>query len=179
MDIVGRIKYFLNEKNLTVSQFADGCGISRPTVSQLLNGRNKKVSDEIISKIHAAYPALSISWLMFGEGEMMIETSAIEEENAELRENSLFGARFDDGTEYENLVNSSNNNGVATSGFNSVANPQNFPSAINKNLSQCNTTCQAAEPIKVVSAKVEKPLRSVTKIIVYYSDNSFEEFVHK
>lgn len=73
MDLVNRLKFFLEKNNIAISQFADTCGIPRPTLSQILNGRNKKISDELISKIHAAYPALSILWLMFGEGSM--ETS--------------------------------------------------------------------------------------------------------
>lgn len=70
MDLVNRLKFFLEKNNIAISQFADTCGIPRPTLSQILNGRNKKISDELISKIHAAYPALSILWLMFGEGSM-------------------------------------------------------------------------------------------------------------
>ena len=75
MDIVQRIKAFISSSGISVSQFADTSFIPRPTVSQLLNGRNKKVSDEIITKIHKAYPKLSISWLLFGEGEMYISQS--------------------------------------------------------------------------------------------------------
>lgn len=66
-----------------ISQFADTCGIPRPTMSQILNGRNKKISDELISKIHSAYPQLSVLWLMFGEGEMLTSSNiqASEAEN--------------------------------------------------------------------------------------------------
>ena len=71
MDFVNRLKFFMENGNITISQFADTCRIPRPTMSQILNGRNKKVSDELISKIHAAYPELSVLWLMFGEGEML------------------------------------------------------------------------------------------------------------
>lgn len=70
MDIVSRLKQFIESHGIAVTQFADTCRIPRPTLSQLLNGRNKKVSDEIISKIHTAYPSLSMMWLMFGEGNM-------------------------------------------------------------------------------------------------------------
>ena len=72
MDIVSRLKLFLQESGIAYSQFADNCEIPRPTLSQLLNGRNKKVSDEIIAKIHRAYPALNIMWLMFGDGDMLV-----------------------------------------------------------------------------------------------------------
>lgn len=61
----------MDSAQVTISQFADRCGIPRPTMSQLMNGRNKRISDEVISKIHNAFPDLSILWLMFGEGEMV------------------------------------------------------------------------------------------------------------
>lgn len=75
MDIVSRLKQYLDQCQVSVTQFADACGIPRPSVSQLLNGRNKKVSDEVISKIHAAYPDLSMMWLMFGEGNMVTDSN--------------------------------------------------------------------------------------------------------
>lgn len=76
MDIISRLKEFLKQNGISNSQFADTCDIPRPTLSQLLNGRNKKVSDEVISKIHSAYPALNIMWLMFGDGEMFVSEAA-------------------------------------------------------------------------------------------------------
>lgn len=75
MDFVNRLKFFMDKENITSSQFADSCRIPRPTMSQILNGRNKKISDELIAKIHAAYPRLSVLWLMFGEGDMAINSN--------------------------------------------------------------------------------------------------------
>ena len=71
MDIVDRLNMFLDSSGISSSKFADACGIHRPTLSQLRNGRNKKVSDEVIKKIHDAYPSLNVMWLMFGDGEMI------------------------------------------------------------------------------------------------------------
>ncbi len=70
MDIATRLKQFMAAKNIASSQFADSADIPRPTLSQLLNGRNKKISNELIGKIHDAFPTLNVLWLMFGEGEM-------------------------------------------------------------------------------------------------------------
>lgn len=75
MDIVSRLKLFMNNAGISSSQFADTCDIPRPTLSQLLNGRNKKVSDEVIGKIHRAYPTLNVMWLMFGDGDMLLNGS--------------------------------------------------------------------------------------------------------
>lgn len=76
MDIVSRLKTFIDYLGIPVTQFADNCGIPRPTLSQLLNGRNKTVRDELIAKIHAAYPQLSVMWLMFGEGDILTADKA-------------------------------------------------------------------------------------------------------
>ena len=56
MDIVNRLKLFMDSESIGSTQFADACKIPRPTLSQILSGRNKKISDEVISKIHEAYP---------------------------------------------------------------------------------------------------------------------------
>lgn len=84
MDLVNRLKFFMDSQNIGISQFADSCMIPRPTMSQILNGRNKKISDELITKIHVAYPQLSVLWLMFNEGPMVMNenTRLSEPQNA-------------------------------------------------------------------------------------------------
>ncbi len=91
MDLVNRLKFFLEENKIAISQFADKCRIPRPTLSQILNGRNKKVSDELITKIHEAYPDLSVLWLMFGEGEMVTSANTRFSEPS----NALYGTDSD------------------------------------------------------------------------------------
>ena len=71
MDLVSRIEMFMEYKGVSRSQFADTCGIPRPNLTQLLNGHNKKVSDDLLKRIHSSYPELSMMWLVFGEGDML------------------------------------------------------------------------------------------------------------
>lgn len=73
MAIVERLKTYMEFLKLSVSQFADAAQIPRPTLSQILSGRNKKISNEILSKLHDAYPLLNISWLLFGDGSMQMD----------------------------------------------------------------------------------------------------------
>lgn len=75
MDIASRLKQFMAANGIASSQFADNADIPRPTLSQLLNGRNKKISNELITKIHEAYPGLNVLWLMFGEGNMECDSN--------------------------------------------------------------------------------------------------------
>lgn len=70
-DLVSRIEMYMEYKGVSRSQFADTCGIPRPTLTQLLNGHNKKVSDDLLKRIHSSYPDLSMMWLVFGEGDML------------------------------------------------------------------------------------------------------------
>lgn len=70
-----RLKLFMDAVGLTSSQLADRCGIPRPSMSSILSGRNKKISDTLIGQIHSVFPQLSVLWLMFNEGEMFLPSS--------------------------------------------------------------------------------------------------------
>lgn len=126
MDLVSRLKQYLDSRQISVTQFADECSIPRPTGSQLLAGRNKKVSDEIISKIHLAYPDLSIVWLMFGEGDMVtnanIKTSEPQNsDNQPLQPSELnINQEFTTSSGFANTISeneSEKNSDVVSSGF--------------------------------------------------------------
>ncbi len=123
MDLVSRLKHYLDSRQISITQFADECGIPRPTGSQLLAGRNKKVSDEIISKIHSAYPNLNIVWLMFGEGNMMtdgnieISEPQISPISASAHQQSPINQQIDFGLDFDEtpLQNSSEKSVATTS----------------------------------------------------------------
>lgn len=193
MDIVSRLKDFLSYINIPSTQFADNCGIPRPSFSQLLSGRNKKVSNELIGKIHEAYPMLSILWLMFGQGDMLVENSMqfSQRQNAPDLGNS--GDQSVDNQESDVEIDfsdsftkkSSNNSEGASIDF-SVANLEenmvsgddsnvatpasdNFTKAKGENSGGKNV----ASPITLNPGSAKK----IVNIIVYYSDNSFESFV--
>ena len=80
MDVSQRLDLYRQSINLTISQMADMAGIPRPTLWQFLNGRNKRLSDDMTAKLHAAYPDLNVMWLLFGEGSM------VNDENIEISE---------------------------------------------------------------------------------------------
>lgn len=76
MDIIARLNEFVSQRKLSPSQFADILGIPRPSASQILSGRNKKISNEFLGKIHNAFPDLDLMWLMFGEATKTPSSSA-------------------------------------------------------------------------------------------------------
>lgn len=172
MDLVERLNIFTKSQGISSSMLADSCGIPRPTVSQLLNGRNKKISDEIISRIHRIYPQLSIMWLMFGEGDMLVSENNqfLEPQNgtndgfsqsypAESQQGSLF-------TNTESPVqNSATDNSSPISGIiNMMSNGEK------NNIFIENTDKKDSISITTDSHK------KITNIVVFYSDNSFQSF---
>lgn len=155
MDIVSRIKTFLSENGIANSIFADKCDIPRPTLSQLLNGRNKKVSNEILDKIHIAYPELSMMWLIFGEGDMLSEIgqNITTPPSHQLNENEEFS---------NNLFSDSNNT--------SEKNPESMSQvlqSISRNFEKNKNNTKRDE---------NGCTKKIVNVMVFYSDNSFESF---
>lgn len=168
-----RLKHFMDTIGVASSQFADSCEIPRPSFSQLLSGRNQKVSDVLIKKIHSVYPELSIIWLMFGEGSMLSGTAErsgnandandadhndIPEKNADDNENNPTIGKRD--CEYSNL-------GALTTTQVSIQ------SALQQRLEESNRIMELQMQIE----NLQKNPRKVTQITVYYDDSTFETFV--
>ncbi len=173
MDIVTRLKKFLDNTGISNSQFADTCVIPRPTLSQLLNGRNKKVSDEVIAKIHRAYPSLNIMWLLFGDGEMLLggkdqlnASEAYADDSAHDTgandEPGLVAISFDD--------DHSDGYRPAAKSSQRVATPPSMSEAIQNIM---RSTAAAGRSSKRGNETAD---RRVVKMLVFYNDGRFDEF---
>ncbi len=68
--MVDRIRALLLARQLSPTQFADAIGVARPIVSHIMSGRNKP-SLEVVQKVLAAFPDLSMPWLLNGSGPML------------------------------------------------------------------------------------------------------------
>lgn len=192
-DSIGiRLKLFLDASGLTSTQFADMCGIPRPSFSQILSGRNKKVSDVVLRLIHRGFPSLSMNWLLFGEGPAKVVSETREGKTVgqsspvpanigeEIFDSSPFHVE-----EAENEAGfSSENSPLPTYG----KKPQNYP-VHNALTSTENTTNSAdgkdfTQEIRIQDLRqqienMRKKPRKVTQITVYYDDSTFETFVPK
>lgn len=134
--IIMRLSYFLDKKKISKSQFADTCGIPRPTVSQLFSGKIRKVGDDIINTIHETFPEIPMMWLLFGDGE-----------NPKFLPN--------ESKPHENLI------------FDACSQS----SMVNTNVVATGEISERVIPIK--------PNKEISKIVVFFTDNSFEEYYMK
>lgn len=190
-NVAFRLKGFIDSQGLSSSQFADLCGIPRPSLSQLLTGRNKKISDILVGQIHKAFPSLSILWLLFGEGEMLTPDK---EESAET--SSSIDANPSDG--YSGF---SETYPGQRQGLNSIQNPSDFSvfsgnrpdSSKDSNLKALEDEGKYKKLLDSLRVESERKIselqaqldnlkaspRKVAQITVYYDDSTFETFYSK
>lgn len=160
-----RLKGFIDYLGISSSQFADQCGIPRPSLSQLLNGRNKKISDVLVGQIHAAYPELSVLWLMFGEGDMLVKAP-----------------QDDSNEEYSVAEGNYKESSVVDSEDLQRQETSNCVKGLSRDLSNSKLEDFIAEQeqtIKELKKEIElmkKSPRRVAQITVYYDDSTFETF---
>lgn len=177
-----RLKVFMESLGMQSSQFADLCEIPRPSFSQLLSGRNQKVSDVLIRKIHAAFPDLSITWLMFGEGVMLNSKIPESDFSADGLHSSGKNA-LPDNPDANNpaknpseFVNSPHSPSVSSEypNLKPLTDPSTIPhNAIFQQLEESKKILELQTQIE----KLQKNPRRVVQITVYYDDSTFETFI--
>lgn len=169
MDIVSRLSTFMETHGIGSTQFADACGIPRPTLSQILSGRNKKISDAVIAKIHSAYPRLSVLWLLFGEGSMEISSGGSVEPPV--------SHTYDDGgspTYQKPLLTADPVESQEEIGGLFGADPLIFDDEEAENEASKASGQGSQEPVVTIPADGSK---SIVNIMVFYSDNSYQSFI--
>lgn len=144
MEIRGRIKVILEREQLSQVEFSERTAIKPATLNHVLTGRNN-ASREVIEKILESFPWYNEDWLVLGQGAML--TDAAKEKIQSEHSRSLF-------PDFQSPVSS-------------VAAP--------RTPSTPTSTASALPPTErsVRETPPQSP-RKIAKIIVYYTDNTFE-----
>jgi len=176
-NVAVRLKLFMDKIGMSNSEFADQCGIPRPTLSQLLSGRNKKVSDILVGQIHRRFPVLSIVWLLFGEGDMFLNSSRDDVPDAEndhlLSDTSTFS---------DNLFDfSSQDWKLSPVGQNRRENTEDNGLTYARDSASTRMNTREVEDLEKSALrheieKMKENPRKVVQITVYYDDSTFETF---
>ena len=168
MEEIERVRKIMVQLQLNSAQFALEIGIQGSTLSHLLNGRNKPSLD-VLKKVLSRYPNINSDWLIMGIGAMYRGEKDSQTPN-------LFA--FQDETvslptvsapismpKFEPPVAPIQQPKVYAEPKSIVSAPEN-PSAL-------PTELNSVMPV----VNVETTAKSVRKIIVYYTDNTFQEFL--
>ena len=143
-----RIRVILEKEKLTSKQFAALTDMQVSNVSHLLSGRSNP-SLESTQKILTAFPSINPEWLLFGKLPMY--------KHEKLVQYDLFGQPI------ENEPNLQTSESL---------NQPNLPvietqHAVNQ---------QIVHDVVVKEVVKEIPAKKIQRIVVYYTDNTFEEF---
>ena len=143
-----RILKFLTQEGLSATKFADEIGVQRSGVSHILSGRNNPGFD-FIQKILSRYKNLSAEWLIMGTGPMFKKSD--QPDLFSVQEKPPFLAKPD---QTETALKS------------------DFSPFKNKILSPQEADISKS-PVSTAEIKLS---REVEKIVIFYSDMSFEEY---
>ena len=143
-----RLHKLLDSEQLTPAKFAEILGVQRSAISHILTGRNNP-SYDLISKIILKFPALNSDWLITGKGNMY----------KTLVQGSLFDFDTPKKDEISDKVTPIRpaEQILVTDVKNEVEAPKN----------NSDTSVK----------KLESASRMVKRIVVFYTDNTFEEFI--
>lgn len=153
-----RIKLIMDNEHLTPSAFADKLQLGRAVISHILNGRNNPSLD-VVSRILSKMDYIDSDWLLTGNGNMY------KTDNREKSHTSNSSIPINSNLQPDLFSQ------------NEISQPSDKPEPEYRKEIIVEKPQKADEDIVKQSVIYQKaPERKVTKIIIYYSDNTFETF---
>lgn len=144
-----RLEQFLAAENISQAEFADAIGVARASVSHILAGRNKP-SYDFLTGMMLHYPRLNMEWLLAGKGKMY-KDAQVPQQHASLEpeeepEQDLFSIP-----------------------------PREEPISPPAVQPGANTAATTGENTLAKKLQKADSQRKISKIIVFYDDNTFQE----
>jgi transcriptional regulator with XRE-family HTH domain len=186
-----RIIRIMHEEKMNASQFSEAIGIQRAAISHILAGRNNPSLD-MIKKILTKFTTISPDWLLSGEGEMRRAQGAPHLSAADTKYDLFSQSSQPDGQAHPQQIHRSGTRDVRNPGSNlrMEANPVGnspHPGAIrtetqftdvnNKKGGVYIDKQEANESIRETIVYKEHPEKTIDKLMIFYSDNTFESFI--
>ena len=148
-----RIKKVMDESGLSASKFADKIGVPRSGLSHVLSGRNKPSLDYVL-KVLNAFPKVDPNWLLLGR-ESAIENVIKEEVNEELV-NSNSTTKINDSLAMLNTK---------------------MEGQVDKMLGSITKVPSEGSKLSAEAKSLSKSNSKVSRIVFFYNDGSFEEYI--
>ena len=162
MDEKERIEKIMLKEEMNSAVFAAEIGIQGSTLSHILNGRNNPSLD-VLKKILNRFRTVSSDWLILGVGSMY-------RTEKQSQTPTLFDSIEEDTSKSTALESNQDDKNTSSSTFiqQKIAPVSEMP------------VSAPSEPVIPVNiAAINTSSKSVNKIIVYYTDNTFQEFESK
>ena len=160
MDEKERIEKIMLKEEMNSAVFATEIGIQGSTLSHILNGRNNPSLD-VLKKILNRFRTVSSDWLILGIGSMY-----------RVEKQSQTPTLFD--SLDENITKSGSSEPFTpekTVPVSSVIQHKTMP------VQEMPVHSSSETPIASFIPQMETSSKSVRKVIIYYTDNTFQEFM--
>lgn len=159
MELKDRIQQIMNREKVSASVFADSIGVQRSSISHIISGRNKP-SLEFVQKILSSYPKYKAEWLIMGIGN--IDTL----NTPETPNKSTFKASSEDSKDLFNSPTISDKQAESI-----ISEPVKSTS-----INEIPVHPKQESIIKSVESTVNKGNKAIEKIVIFYSDKTFDVY---
>ena len=166
-----RLQQFLELEKLSPARLADMLGVQRSGLSHILSGRNKPGYD-FISKFLNCFPTINADWLLTGKGKPYKDLNEISP--------SVFPnfQKIEDSNYLKNsIVDKKDDFFTVSSGFELESHQNQFTQQQHNQefKPQIDTSKASQNGVNADTPKNIRKNKSVKRVIIFYSDGSFDE----
>jgi len=170
--MIDRIKLIMEYYNLSPASFSEQIGINRSNLTHLFSGRNQPSLD-LAKKILHCYPDIKTEWLIMGVGEMFRSN-----EDKELHKSRYPDKKVKIEISEPDLFCSPSPQ-ISTVGESHVEKQSSSSTQIINSREDEITEPPIVNKIVENERLPSYPILQVSKIVFFYSDNSFETYYPK
>jgi len=196
-----RILLLMKSFGMNPSEFADEIGVQRSSISHILSGRNNPSLD-LVTKILNRFPEIDSNWLVLGKGSLVVKS----EEKSEENENNEISKPSNDLFEQDSndLFTDNQSNNSSKGDKNTIDELQRKIELLEKKSVEKETLSPilennvinrdndlAREKVELKNREDERveiiqkansslntdSNKHIKKVIIFYSDNSYEELI--
>ena len=184
-----RIISIMKEEHLNATQFAEAIGIQRAAMSHIMNGRNNP-SIDVIEKIAERFPYINPGWLLSGKGSMKNACNDANTGNAhENADNTSINRKdYADTSKTSHAIYNNESIGSKSDLFYQQEKQMSTETQskdekihfANKKLEGFGVNLPENNNKEIVNEVViykERPGKTIEKLLIFYSDNTFESFI--
>lgn len=167
-----RIVQIMEAENLTPSLFADKLNIGRAVISHILNGRNNPSLD-VVMRILDTIGDIDADWLLSGKGTMYKSSkSAAMPNTSTTSDKVVISSMPTDLFDSPNIASQV----VSKPSIDNVNNTQSHTEADVDVSQQSQSKVEAVIDQQPISNIIQAVDKKISKVIIYYSDNTFQAF---
>lgn len=164
-----RIRAVMDYAQMTQQDFAVRLGISPASLSSIFTGRTNPSQKQVMA-IHQAFPEINISWLMFGEGDMIVTAAASEQQEGSPQQASTAAPEV---ASVPQAPRSLFDEVPAAKPYVAPEQPHYSHQTLRENP---NSYRQGVASLQIAK-NIDKPSRKIKEIRVFFDDGTYESFV--